>query len=163
MSKKGDVDKDKLARRGVRDPWRAHLDETDESANTLGTTASDHPLDADLKPVRKHMFRMPETDNTILVSNANSDNEAVLRLIEAVRDCSEIREVLTEVGFVCGIEQDVPLRGFVMKAKDYVVCLPQANNAEEGFRRFVNTLLWHNRNNTFRKFLQEYGIEPLLV
>lgn len=163
MAKRGEVDKAKMVRKGIRDPWRTHLEESSDDANIIGTPASDHPLDEDLRPVRKHMFRLPETDNTVLISNSNSDNESVLRLIEAVRDCQEIRAVLEDVGFQCGPEADVPLRGFVMKAAGYTVCLPHATTTEEGFRRFVNTLLWHNRDAAFRRYLQEHGIEPLLV
>jgi hypothetical protein len=162
--KKGKVDEAKQARQGVRDPWRVHLEETPDRDSVAGTPSSDHPLDEDLKPERKHMFRMPETDNTLLVSDASSNDEAVLRLVEAVQVCDEIRDVLTEVGFVCGLEADVTMRGFVMKAGDYLVCLPQAASAEEGFRCFVNTLLWHNqRDAVLRKRLKEHGIEPLLV
>lgn len=163
MTKKGQTDSEKQAKRGIKDPWRAHLDDPDPGASVMGTPASDHPLDEDLKPTRRFMFRMPETDNTILVYNASSNDEAVLRLVEAVRDCPEIRTVLQDVGFVCCHDEGYIPQGFIMKAAGYVVCLPTATSSEEGFRRFINTLLWHNREAKFKKFLSKHGLAPLLV
>jgi hypothetical protein len=136
--------------------------EEEVEANVVGTATSDHPLDQDLKPVRRFLLRAPRQDYALLVNEASDPTEAVHILLRAVHNPA-VEGALKSAGFCLADHLQAKPSGFMLTDDEDVLWLPQAVDVADGFRRLVQALLRACREERgFRDRLQQLGLTPIM-
>jgi hypothetical protein len=132
--------------------------EKDPDETPVGTPGSTHPLDADLLPHKEYVFRHPRATGDLLVHGADDAPGAAMMLMAVIENMPAFRQLLEDAGFLYGAEGAVQVRGFVIKAEGYVLCLPTARNTADGLSRLTVTI----RRSELREQLEKAGVIPLL-
>lgn len=147
--------------KGIHDPWRMYSPDREkdpDDAAPVGTPGSTHPMDADLLPHKEYVFRHPRAAGDLMVYGADEPVGAAMMLMAVIDNMPEFRQLLEQAGFVWGREDAISVRGFVIKAEGFALCLPNARDTADGLSRLVTTI----RRSDQRKQLETAGIIPLL-
>lgn len=151
---------------GIRDPWRPGSrseDPPDQKENVIGTPASDHPLDWDLEPEKRFLFRMDGVPNWLMVKGADDPPSAARVIMRAIRKCKPLKAQLERYEFVFGGVKEAHGPGWMITDTADMLRYPDAKDGADGFRRFLQVLLYaSNTEQGFREAINEVGLFPVL-
>jgi hypothetical protein len=144
----------------IKDPWRTGQAAPDPEEKVVGSSNSDHPLDADLKPETYFPIRVPGQGHSFLARGATSPAEAIDVLLRAVEKLSELKKALNEghLFIYQPIDPQTKVVGFVISNNKNMLWNPGASNAADGFNKLIRGLLAYNRQHPGE--LEKHGIIP---
>lgn len=149
--------------KGINDPWRLYTRKQKSTGNdindvTIGAPGSIHPLDADLLPQRQYVFRHTQATGDLLVQGADDQEGAAKLLLSVIHNVPSFKKTLEHAGFTYGSVKTLRLKGFIIKAGDYALCLPAARSTASGLSRLVDVI----KQSAMKTELRKAGIIPLL-
>lgn len=153
---------EKKVHSGINDPWRLYSKdrkkEHSDKATPVGAPGSIHPLDTDLLPQKQYVFRHVKSTGDLLIQGADNAKDAAVLLLSVIHYVPAFKTALEGRGFIYGPIKSLKLKGFVIKAGDYALCLPSTKSIAKGLSQLVITI----KHCVVNEQLKKAGIIPLV-
>lgn len=129
----------------THDPWRvaaATTQDEEAAADTVGTPASDHPLDWDLKPTTHVTIHVPGAPVCLMVYGVKTIEEAAHVVLDTCYNNHTLRSALAAhtIEFYPWTPHTQPSHGWFLTNRKIVLYNPNAVSTKHGFTQFVGML-----------------------